>query len=353
MLKKCIGQRKLHVWITIAAMLCILMLLGAFNRPSTYDSKASGRTTLSGRIAAWSDDMIKHEKIDTREEGLEMEGYIPVLTAYAGLLQSRINAEISRIIADKVSDAREMRSRTLAFAYDAYFSAPYMSIILKSTTTSGSSKTEVVSINFNISTGELLNAADVVGPHVVQLADRLLVEMIRRNPEHYNPGFTGMRSNQAFSITDDEIIFWFDEFQLAPGYEGVVSLALHLDDIKAVCLPWDQIHIRENFNLKMVPIGVILEDLGYTIIWNCETKIARIYHGDEFIIELNPEINNYVRDQRFVRSLEAPPEIRNGYYLYVPISFFDQILNLVAYSIEDQERITFVSYPVTDDWFDR
>ena len=327
-------------------MLCILVLLSAFSRPSTYDNGEAVHDTV------WSEVMLGYERIDTREEGLEMEGRIPVLTTYAGSLQPRINIEIERLIANKVSDARAIRSRTLAFDYNDYFSEPYMSIILKSTTTSGSSKTEVVSINFNTSTGELLNAADVVGSHVVQLADRLLVEMIRRNPERYNPGFTGMRPNQAFSITANEITFWFDEFQLAPGYEGVVSLSLRLTDIKEITLPWDQIHIRENFNLKMIPLGIV-EDLGYILNWDCETRSARIYHDNELVIKLNPEINNYERAQRFIRSLEAPPEIRNGYYLYVPISFFDQILSLVAYSIEDQEHITFVSYPITDDWFER
>ena len=335
--------------LTVAAVILAMLLLSAFtNRPYwlfTYDS------SLAARRLNWSDGMLEYEEIDTREEGLEMEGRIPSLTAHTGVLQNRVNAAIDGIISDKISDAREIRARSLTFAYETHFSDPYMSIILKSTATSASSKTEVVSVNFNVNTGELLSASDVVGPHVVNLADRLLVEMVRRDPARYNPNFAGMRQDQAFSITDTEVTFWFNEFQLAPGFEGIVPVSLQLGDIREITLMREDYHVREGFNLKMVPLRRVAEALGYRVAWNRDSRGSSVFFDGELVIKITPGVNNYIREQRFTRSLEAAPAIVDG-TTYVPISFFDQILSLVAFSIDEDDNITFASYPVTDEWFE-
>ena len=343
--------KRLPSWISVLAVLGAMLLLSSFTNTSSPLLTYAGNFPEYMQTASWPDDMIEYNEIATREEGLEMEGRIPVLNSNASLIQSRINAEIEQAIDDKIARAREGRARILTFDYDTSFSSPYMSILLKSTATIASSKTEVVSINFNINTGALVSASDTVGPYVVQLADRLLLEMIRRNPEHYNPAFIGMQQDQAFSITNREITFWFNEFQLAPGYEGIVSLSLRLSNIKTAVLSVDQLHIRSAFNLKMIPLHVI-EDLGYTLAWDNETNRVSIYHNDELIIELTPGYNDYVWEQRFTRSLEVAPELIID-RTYVPISFFDQILSLIAYSIDDRGNITFASYPVEDQWFER
>lgn len=346
--------------ISAAFMICAMLLMSAFSfSPSwlfTYGGSLPGYAPQEGTIheSTRPTDMLEHleyEEIDRREEGLELEGRIPYLTQSAGPIHARINSLIDRTVAAKISDAREIRSRSLTFNYEAYFSTPYMSIILKSTAATASSKTEVVSINFNVNTGTLITAEDAVGPHVVQLADRLLLEMIRRDPERYNSGFSGMRTDQAFSLTDREITFWFNEFQLAPGFEGIIPLSLRLDDIKVITLEPHEYHIREGFNLKMVPVRIV-GDLGYDYFWHPDTRSVSVYHNGEFVIEVTDGINNFVRESRFTRSLEAAPEFVYG-TTYVPISFFDQILSLVAFSIDDMDNITFASYPVTDAWFER
>lgn len=343
------NAKRMPSWIVIAVMVCVMLLLSAWaDRPYrllTYGADLVESTPF------WPCDMLTYEALDTREEGLELDGRIPLLTNEAGNVQARINTVIDQAIAGKIADARESRVRSLTFEFEYYFSAPYMSIILKSTATSASSKTEVVSINFNTNTGRLIRAEDVVGPHVVQLADRLLVEMIRRDPVRYNPSFTGMREDQPFSITDREIAFWFNEFQLASGFEGLVPLTLRLNDIKEITLAREDYRIQGGFNLKMVPVRVV-EALGYDITWHEDTMRTSVYHNGELVIKITPGVNNYVREDRFTRSLEAAPDLRD-YTTYVPISFFDQILSLVAFSVDEHDNITFASYPVTDSWFYR
>ena len=343
--KNCLNIPKKSDLVGMAVILCAVTMLSAFTSGSYRMFTYGGGSTEHAYMAIWPDSMIEYYEIDTREEGLELLGRIPALTRHSGALRSKINAEIDQVIAYKTANARESRARILAFSYETCFSYPYMSIILKSTATSASSKTELASVNFNVSTGELIDAVDVVGLHVIQLTDQLLMEMIRRNPERYNPSFAGMREGQAFSITDSEIVFWFNEFQLAPGFEGIVPLTLRLDDIKEVTLNYYEFHTRQNFNLKMIPLRVV-RYLGYTLSWIPEKDRITLHHNGELVIELTPGVNNYVREKRFTRSLEAAPEIIDG-TTYVPISFFDQILSLVAFSIDKQGNITFASYSGT------
>ena len=324
-------------------------MFSAFGSITTY-GQAPFRHSYTGGI--WPHDMISYKETAERAEGLEISGRIPLLTEEAGQVGERVNELINEVISTKITSARESRARRLSFDFEVYFSNPTVSILIKSTTTGAAAKTEVTSINFNTSSGTKLRATDVVGDHIVRLADQLLIEMIRRNPERYNPGFTGMRREQAFSITDREIVFWFDEFQLTSNSGGIVPLRLRRADISTVRLTSDQYHTRLGFNLKMIPIGTVLRGLNYTVSANSDVSKVGVFNDGELVIELKIGTNNYVRGDRLVRSLEAAP-IHVGHYVYVPISFFDQILDFVAFSVDNRGTITFATYAVSDAWFDR
>ena len=324
-----------------------IFILGCILQLSVFTPDGRVTTYASG---VWSTDMISYEVTSRRVEGLEIDGRIPLVTSAAGQVGERVNELIDQAISTKISSARESRSRNLNFDFEVFFSAPYISIILESTTTGASAKTEVTSINFNTNSGASLQAADVVGEHIVQLADQLLVEMIRRNPERYNPSFSGMRSDQAFSVTNREIVFWFNEFQLTSGSGGIVPLRLNRSNIHEARLRPDQYHTRLGFNLKMIPVGTVLRQLNYSVAANSDVSRVNIFYDGEHIIELRVGVNNYVRRERFVRSLETAP-VHVGSYVYVPISFFDQILDFVAFGVDGRGNITFASYSVTDAWF--
>ncbi|MCL1987119.1 MAG: copper amine oxidase N-terminal domain-containing protein [Firmicutes bacterium] len=301
----------------------------------------------------WSENMATYEELDTRREGIELVGRIPTLTEYAQPIADIVNAKIDQIITEKIAEARDVRARLVTFDYELFVSQPYASIILISTVTTTVPKTDITSINFDINTGRMVTAEDIVGNHVVQLANRLLLETIRRDPENYNPNFDGMANNQPFSLTNNDIVFWLNDFQLATN--STFMLSLRLNDIKEYILQRDNFHIREDsFNVKMIPLRTVGQ-LGYEYSWNAATNSTSIFYNGELVIEVMPGVNNYVRAERFSRSLEVAPEVlfTQDYTTYVPLSFFDQILSLVAFSVDDNNNIVFASYPVTDAWFER
>jgi hypothetical protein len=323
----------------VAALLVAALSLCAFAGNAEWYARAAA-------IARWPDDMITAKVVNAREEGLEMRGEYPSLNALAGAARRPVNERVAQVMEDKAEAAKDIKARLLVFSYEAFYAEPVVSIIIKTTVTSASSKTEVVSVNFNAETGELLSLSDIMRAPVAPLADKLLVEMMRRAPERYNPGFSGMRPDQAFSLTEDSIVFWFDEFQLAPGSEGVLQLSLALDGIMETVVTQDEYWVKSDFNLRMVWLGICRE-LGYEVQRRASDGKITVLRDGELLIALASDINVYQREGRLPRSLESAPESVSG-RVYVPVTFFDQILSLVAYRIDDEGSVIFASYRLQD-----
>jgi len=301
--------------------------LNGFAEPSEEEFEASLKPT------------ILYEEIDLREAGLEIFGNIPILVGYIG--ETAINRIIETAIENRIAHAREIRARTLTFAFEHYIFESYMSIVITSVATAASSRTDIMSVNFNTLTGEIVNVADIFGSHIVQLVDSLLIDALRTNPGHFNSSFGGMRENQAFSAVGSEIIFFFNDYELVSGAQSAV--ALQLDNMREITLTPEEYHIREGFNLKMIPLGLVVSAMGYEANWHYETNEITLHYNGELVISMTPDVNSYVREGRFARSLEVAPVILDG-VTFVPISFFNQVLSLITFHIDDYGNITFISY---------
>jgi hypothetical protein len=101
---------------------------------------------------------------------------------------------------------------------------------------------------------------------------------------------------------------------------------------------------RENgYSLKMVPIRSILNQFGgFEFAWDAENTAATITRGDMHII-IRPEINEFVIDGITIRQLESAPLLVEG-QIFVPITFFDQVLPTTTYTIDNDGSIMFLSY---------
>jgi hypothetical protein len=99
----------------------------------------------------------------------------------------------------------------------------------------------------------------------------------------------------------------------------------------------------------MVSLRAVCGSLGYQVTWNGDKTISVTRAGDitvSFMIDENTYKSSYPDappDKMQSRSLESAPVMING-VTYVPISFFDQILELVAYHVDDNDNIIFTTY---------
>ena len=86
--------------------------------------------------------------------------------------------------------------------------------------------------------------------------------------------------------------------------------------------------LKTNANTLMLPLRVIAESLGYTVVWNGEARTVELQNGMGTMATVTIGSNNYGRLKMAVQ-LDTAPEIVNGTTL-VPVEFFTDVLNLTV-----------------------
>ena len=98
------------------------------------------------------------------------------------------------------------------------------------------------------------------------------------------------------------------------------------------------------YMIKMVPLRQVCAALGYEFVWSPTLRRVDLLYNEDLYVRLTLGLNSYSTTQeRKHRILEAAPIMLDG-IVYVPISFFDQILSMVTYTLDDKSNITFYSY---------
>ncbi len=293
---------------------------------------------------AWQPEMVSGSFNERREEGLEMSGMIPEVSADYGHAASFLNDMIDSAIAGRIREAKDSRARSITFNYEVHSDTRVVSIVLLSTVTSATPKTVVDSVNFDPATGVPVGLTDAVGFDVAPLASKILRERIRGNPQNYNAGLdTGRIAGRPFYLENGLAVILFDEYELSATAGGENELLLDLSRISQVSISRADYRMNSGYNIKMIPLALVCGGLGYTVDEGLEA--VTVSRDGMTVSELIPGVNNYVEYGRRVRTLEAPPELVNGLPpVYVPISFFDQILSWITYTIDSEDNITFYSY---------
>jgi hypothetical protein len=351
-----VNVRSTYKWKIIAALYALLLTWqgaapvyasesfmeqpGFFNEASLgmpYDGYAEQPQNI------WTPDMVSGFFNARREEGLEMSGEIPEISQEYGDAADFLNRMIDRAVAGRIRAAKDSRARSISFAYEVYSDRQAVSIVLRSTITSATPKTVVDSVNFDPNTGMLAGLAQVVGFDPAPLASKILHERIRSNPEEYNAALeTGNIADRPFYTADGMLVILFDEFELTTTAGGASELVLDLSRVSQISLKEAEYRANYFYPVKMIPLERVCTALGYTV--EEHPQRVSVLRDGITVSELTPGVNNYVELGRRMRSLEAPPERLADDELYVPISFFDQILSWITYTIDGDDNITFYTY---------
>ncbi|MCL2708732.1 MAG: copper amine oxidase N-terminal domain-containing protein, partial [Defluviitaleaceae bacterium] len=245
---------------------------------------------------------------------------------------------------EKIAAAKEAKARSIEFSYQLYISGDVVSVVVYSTVSSASQKTEVSSVNFNPKDGSRVGVAEAVGYNIAPLAEKIIAERIRREPEKYSVSSVRLLPGQAYFMLDGLLVLLFDEYSLARGAFGVTPFAIDLVRVEAAEVASNEYYEISEYLIKMVPLQRILYSIGYHLEWYPREHRADIYKNGSLQMSLIISVNSYFAGaSRPRRSLEAAPEL-TAEIVYVPISFFDQILSLVVYTIDEDRNITFYSY---------
>jgi len=297
-------------------------------------------------VPTWQPDMYVAVTLNERQQGLDIKGEIPELSEevpdYATINNAIFDAKNSLI-----EGTRRIRARRITFGYEIFYTDDIVSIVIMADSRAVTDRTSVASVNFRMETGQIVDLTEAMGMDITPLAEGKIADMIRRDPSTYYAAFTAPPTGQAFYLTEDYLVLLFDEFQLSSVPDSTRLIQLVLDNIKVFTISYYDYRIsQDRYEIKMMPLRLILTSMGYNyddIVWNPSCQEAIIMRDGYPMISLTAGENNFQINGVMQRSLEAAPELKN-HTMYVPISFFDQILGLTAYDIDEMGNITFMTY---------
>lgn len=334
----------------------LLMPLTVFARPwENHDTMPPGNNYFPEPVTLnapqppqprnWRPVMLEYRNLSGRQEGLDIRGTVPVING-SFISATEINANIENIVASLVSEARRLRARAISFSYDYHPTNDVISIVVHADVVTTLPHTLVRSVNFCAFDGRVLSMNEATGMEITTLAERILAEKIRSSPERYYAALSAPLSGQAFYLTNEKLVILFDGFRLSTRVGEVESIELVFSNINSVVLTAGEYRQDGPYGLKMIPLRAMLEgQFGLEVEWDEFERRATIRQNGRDFVVLHANDNEYIvlstPSQR--RSLEAAPQMIED-RMYIPITFFDQILPLTTFSIGSDGSITFLAY---------
>lgn len=299
---------------------------------------------FTAQVSNWQSHMLTERPLTHRQEGLDIRGVVPVVEnefPAATLINKHI---LEDVVSSLITEARRLRARAISFSFDYHPANDIVSVVVYADVITTLPHTLVRSVNFCAFDGRLLSMDEAVGMDITPLAERILAEKIRSNPERYYAALSASIENQAFFVTDDRLEILFDGFNLSTRVGEVDAIRLRFRNIRVITLTPVDYRTDGPYGLKMIPLREMLQyQLGFEVRWDDLEQQVVISRGGVRLIELREGDNEYIVLGTQRRSLEAAP-MRFGDSMYVPITFFDQILPLTTYSIDWSGNITFLTY---------
>ena len=335
---------------TVAFAYSYPAISGYFGSSMGVDIRAAAGTSSTARstLNRWdASTMLTERSLTRRQEGIEIRGTVPHLTPEFGTSYERINNYIADYaVSSLLENARGgmTRPRTVKFSHEAHNSGNVVSLVIFAEVDSSVPRTLVRTVNFHATTGRLLSLREAIIMDITPIIERRIAEMIRNNPEHYYAAQSASLEDLQFFVTDREVAVLFNGLTLSTRDAEVSSVVFMRRNLHSFSISTSEYHVRDyGYSLKRIPLRAVTEGLGFTISWDSETSTVSVIQNRQVVAELTLGYNNFTANGSVTVSLEEGPLMIEG-SLYVPITFFDQVLPLTFYSVSPAGRITFVTY---------
>lgn len=300
----------------------------------------------------WRSGMLGERVPTRRQVGLDIRGTFPYINS-AFPAASFINQHIDDyVVTSLITEARRLRARAITFDMEYRPTEDVVSIVILADVATTLPHTLVRSVNFCAHTGRILDMAEATGMEILPLAERILAEKIRGNPERY---YAALNSEmpEAFYLTDESLAILFDGFALSTRVSTHETIELFFENIYSFTLEPDGFRPNGPYGLKMIPVmEVLVGRLGYearTIRGDDRIRRTVISRDGVDLIAFALNDSEYLVHGTQRRTLEVAPQLLMNQYTgeyrtYVPITFFDQVLPNTTYTIGWDESITFLAY---------
>jgi|GEM_PF-720576 len=329
----------------IAAALACVMCLG-----TTALASPGGNARAAKPLAALADvqtDYVKRisdNKITRLWGEAIVRGVLPQANGFGNaVLEKAFNDRVGEAYNTLMSKMGET-AHSVEIHYSIVADVNYVSVRIFAKSMATFAQESCVCIVFSPKTEKLLNLNDVLGPNGVKLANRVLADAVKAAPGRFNATVADITLSQDFYMEDEALVMIFDQFEIAPGAEGLVRMPVALSGLTNYTVDKNDYYqsAATQFGVKMIPIRAVAEAFGYSVVWNAATASADLYKDGAMATSVKVGDNSFFRARSAKRRLETAPELENG-KTHVPISFFDEILGLL-YFVDSNGNIVFSSY---------
>ena len=276
----------------------------------------------------------------------EITGKIPILRGFSDRnLEKDLNEKIEAVYKKEVAAVEDSFAK-ITFTYAVKQFNSIVSILMYITVDSDIEKEKVISFNYDSDICKIiwLDDPNIFGINAVKIANKAVSAKINALPAKFNTNFSSISPSQSFYMENNEVVILFDESEIAPAYEGIKAIPIPLRSVKHFTINSDEYAVKkDHYNLKMIPLKYVVSNFGYTLNWNPSTKDIYIYKNNQYVARITVAQNQYFKGQAAKRQLEVAPEIIRDDRTYVPISFFEEILD-IQFSVDYGDKLTFSQY---------
>lgn len=282
----------------------------------------------------------------SRREDMIIEGNMPVVSGLTSpKFQAELNALIRQEYTDKTDAAKKDSAKKLSFSYEfTPGGGEYYSIVIRSSTVAVSTRDEVRAFVFG-SADKLLTVNDVLGPNGVKIINNVIADEMSKKPGTYNPDFAGITESQSFYVKDGSVFVVFDKYALGSAALGTPEFEINIDGVRnnTFTIGKDDSYPKDPYNVKMIPLRMVSSGLGFGLAWNPKELSIDVTRDSAVVASLSIGKNVYFKSKYPAYTLEFPPEIDENGVTYLPISFFERILD-ACYTVDQAGSITFSYY---------
>lgn len=306
--------------------------------------------------------------IEENNDLLSAKLSIPVISGLQDTVyEAKLNSEIEKQATDTLAELKKQAEEDKKSAAESgYEYRPYEMIVefevksdggqeasgIFSMTTStytftGGAHGGTFEAGYNVLNGNeavAITLEQALGEGGLAKADSAVRYAIKQDPDRFFPDvldtFTGVtEEGQQFYYENGIIQLVFQQYELAPYAGGIIIVPVTEEATAAPSFTIDAGKLAVGpKGSKLVPLRQAAEALGFKVTWNGKTHSAELSRGAQWT-QVTVGKNSYFFNRVAPFELSAAPTMVKG-SLYVPIDFFDQVLQLTVSKENSTVQIT-------------
>jgi len=180
---------------------------------------------------------------------------------------------------------------------------------------------------------------DLLGGNYKETVNEFIRQQIAKQPDDYfKLSFKGISDTQSFYIEKGAAVILFDVYEIAPYAAGIPEFRLALPKHSTNAVPpllivgGTELTVGEasvyttHNGTTMAPLRIIAERLGYNVKWVEKDQSVELSKGARWT-SLRAGEDSYIVNKMAPFPLGQAPEINKDNNMYVPLSFFSDVLN--------------------------